>query len=449
MKLNEFIQTNFIDQLPTRSLQFSNIFRFAASVIVGIGLVRLGVSQYNVGRVEFLLFAVFFWSGLWHMGLKDSLLSRYYDYQEKDRKYVFFEYYLLHILAACATAGIMVVLIYNSIYFGLDLNDLTTVIPQIILYSVLLLLAAPLDFYLHLSGRHKEVIVYNFIWFVAHVSIIIYTMVAWSSLSALLTGLSVLIGIKTVLTWLVIYQESAVRWSFPAIKTIGLFSFPLVLQSFVGVSTQAVDSYLVSDYFDTATFAVFRFGAKEIPLSMLLVSGLVAACIPLYKKDRSAALDHMISEFRKMVKILFPLGIVLILASPFLYRLIYGIEYVQSATIFNIYILLLISRLFLPHVILYGHNKNWLLVLTITIEVVINALLSILFIEYFGLVGVAYATVVAYLFQKAVFMLYVKYQLGISSSLYTDWPLFLKYTCALLFTFIMVQIYYPTLLSWI
>jgi len=178
IRIGEAFWSDFKNQLPTRSLQIVNIFRFIASVVVGVGLVRLGTSQYDVGRLEYFIFITFFWSSFWYVGLKDALLSRYFDYDEIKRKYVFGDFYNLHILAAVIISVLLFLCFSFNFYFGLDLNGLVPYAKYVILYALLLILAGPLEFLLPLLGRHPEVIIYHFILFLPPVSLILYAMVA-------------------------------------------------------------------------------------------------------------------------------------------------------------------------------------------------------------------------------------------------------------------------------
>lgn len=55
------------------------------------------------------------------------------------------------------------------------------------------------------------------------------------------------------------------------------------------------------------------------------------------------------------------------------------------------------------------------------LELAVNFGLSILFVHQFGLVGIAFATVIASVLDKLVLMLWLKYSEGISPTNYWPW----------------------------
>ena len=64
--------------------------------------------------------------------------------------------------------------------------------------------------------------------------------------------------------------------------------------------------------------------------------------------------------------------------------------------------MLIVSRLVFPQTILIGLQKNKAIMVASFLEIILNVAFSILFMQFWGLAGVAYGTVCAYAFEKLI-----------------------------------------------
>ena len=204
-----------------------------------------------------------------------------------------------------------------------------------------------------------------------------------------------------------------------------------------------MDFIIVNQYFDVTEFPVFRFGAKELPITIILVVSLTSAMIPLAVTDLVATLSQIKERTKKLMHILFPLSAFLILISPYLYQWIYSEEYIASAQLFNIYLLVLSTRILLPQVIIYAQQRNGAILIITILELILNVGLSIWWAQSIGLAGIAYATVVANIFYTLMLVLYTKYILGVRPSAYIPLSTYGMYLLLLIGAFIAsTQIYH-------
>jgi Na+-driven multidrug efflux pump len=81
-------------------------------------------------------------------------------------------------------------------------------------------------------------------------------------------------------------------------------------------------------------------------------------------------------------------------------------RFLASAPIFNIYLLIVVSRLLFPQTILLSLQKNSIIFRATLIEWVANIALDGFFLYFFGMKGIAFATVIAYLIEKAILAYY-------------------------------------------
>jgi O-antigen/teichoic acid export membrane protein len=177
-------------------------------------------------------------------------------------------------------------------------------------------------------------------------------------------------------------------------------------------SAQYIDGFLISYNFNEASFAVFKYGAKELPFIGMLIVAFSNALTPKFSKpeNRLMAINELKAGTNKLMNYMFPLSIVFVLSSKYLYPIVFNENFAESAIIFNIYILLVITRFLLPRTILIGIKDTRPIFYSSLFEIILNVLLSVIFIQLWGMIGVAIATVIAYLFDKLflVFVLAIK-----------------------------------------
>jgi O-antigen/teichoic acid export membrane protein len=118
----------------------------------------------------------------------------------------------------------------------------------------------------------------------------------------------------------------------------------------------------------------------------------------------------------------FPISIGFMLVSEWMYPLLFNADFADSAAVFNVYLLLVVSRLVFPQTLLIGLKKAKTIMLVAGLELSVNFGLSILFVHQFGLVGIAFATVIAeHIRQTCTDVLAKIFRRRISPTTY--WPL--------------------------
>jgi len=212
------------------------------------------------------------------------------------------------------------------------------------------------------------------------------------------------------------------------------------LHMLIGGGMEYVDGFIVTSHFeDTGMFAIFRYGAKELPLVTILTAALTATLIPLAVENQQLAIAKIKAEVHQLSRWLFPLTVILMLLSPYLFRLVYTDKFAESAQVFNVYLLIISSRLLLPQVIIYAQQHNFVLVWSAIIEVLVNLGLSLYLVQTHGLAGIAFATVIAYLLNKIILIGYVHFKFQIPLTDYLPVKSYFFYTIFLAFSFLIAQ----------
>ena len=174
--------------------------------------------------------------------------------------------------------------------------------------------------------------------------------------------------------------------------------------SFYGVLASGAvmfDSWLVQWWFpDPSVFAIFRYGAREFPLVSTLAVALSSAMIPTLLADRELGLSQLRTRTRRIAVFLYPISLILIVVAEPLFIWVFSEEFAPAAPIFSAYLLLIMSQLILTNaIILARHRDSWLSRAAL-FELALNVIFSFLFVKYWGLQGIAWATVIAFMAEK-------------------------------------------------
>jgi O-antigen/teichoic acid export membrane protein len=133
---------------------------------------------------------------------------------------------------------------------------------------------------------------------------------------------------------------------------------------------------------------------------------------------------------------LYPIIIIVLLTSPKWYPVVFDPGFLPSSPIFNLYLLLVISRMLFPQSVLSGLGQNQYLVYSAIIEVFIHIGLSLLLQPIWGLNGLAVATITAYAIDKLFLMGVCKVKFNISLEEYLPIKTYLTLNSVLLIVFI-------------
>jgi len=199
---------------------------------------------------------------------------------------------------------------------------------------------------------------------------------------------------------------------------------PFLFSILLAGSMDYINSFIVEYYFSPIDFAVFRYGAKELPIFLILansLSNIYSGEIANFNKNGQLqeGLAKLKTSSTKLMRWLFPSTILLILVSKYFFELAYNQDLVQGYKIFNIYLLLIISRMLFPQTVIMGLMKNRIFYLVSTNYLIINCILSFWLIGFMGIEGIAYATVISFMVEKILLVIYCKME-GVQLSKYTS-----------------------------
>lgn len=414
--------------------QWFQFMRFTSAILIGILLVKWGFDPGQIAQYEYWIFAGNMVSFFFSMGLKNGLLI-YYPKLAKDSNQSFF--FNIFLLLAFLSLLLVVALILFRLFFwaGSDGLLLAEHFPLLLIFVGLSLPAILIESIYIIKREGKKLLRYSSVIYLIQLTLVLMSLSQNPSIYGLLLALVLWAGIRFI--WLILLLNYESRLDFKPFLAKGLFVFsiPLILQIILGNGVEFIDGLLVTHYFSAADFTFFRFGAKELPLTVILIGGFVTGALPDVSRSLPESLTFVRSRTRSLMNWLFPISILLILISPFLFQFFYNESYKLSAQIFNIYILIIISRVLMPQLILLGNHKNYVLLSITFIELILNVLASLILLSFFGLLGIAYGTVIAFLLSKMAMIFYNSWILKVPFREYCDVKVYLLWSIALLCTY--------------
>lgn len=415
------------------TLQIFNIIRFGTTVLISILLAKSHLSTAEISIYEAFLFFANMASFFWISGGQSAILQYFprldSDYQKKS----LFNVWLFFLVMSVVAGGI--IFLFQDSIFGLTNFKNPPPFNLICLFLIFNMPAWLTPIIYLLSEKNQSILTYGTTTFSIQILVVMMPLWFGFSLQETFLGLVVLAIGKFIWSLYLVSKFGIFKFDFALLKAYLLLAFPLILHVFIGNSVEYIDGLIVTSHFEESTFAVFRYGAKELPLTLLLIGAIVMALIPQVSENLEDGLQKIKDETEKLARWLFPLSAVLILLSPIIFPLVFNPEFSDSAEVFNVYLLIISSRILLPQVVLIAHQKNYFLVFSAIIETALNVSLSLILVKNHGLVGIAFATVVAYLVNKLILIYFNWKILKIAPNRYINFRNWLIYNSLLFGTY--------------
>jgi O-antigen/teichoic acid export membrane protein len=235
-------------------------------------------------------------------------------------------------------------------------------------------------------------------------------------------------------------KYSKFGFDIPILKEFLALGAPLVLSTLLSSSASYIDGFIVTSKFSPDDLAIFQYGARELPLALLLSNSLSMAMLPRFaQKNIESPLAEFRSEVYRLHWLLFPISILLLLTSHWFFPVVFNAQFEGSAVIFNISLLLVISRVLFPQTLLIAKRMNKVQVWASFFEICVNVGFSLWLASLIGIKGVAYGTLIAYVFEKVFLMIACKKMLNISPAKYLPLKIYSIFTVLLILTFIFVE----------
>ncbi len=425
---------------PSKAFQgFSFIQQF--SIIIGsIFLAKSAMSIENIGKFETLLYLGQFVNLFWINGLTQAFHAIYPKVALIERKSFISTTFTIFLFLSIVSSLFLILgrplllpfLIESPQIDGLYWFCLYTTLntPSMLIPSLLML-----------RGNSKELMRFNIFYGIGYILVFFLNFLFGGNLINLIILLNIFTFTLLIMSGGMALTLNLNAYKLKWAKRLFLIGSPLIGYSIISGMALIYDAWLVQRlYTPKAIFAIFRYGAREFPMTVTLAIGLGTALIPVISRNLNDGLEKIKIRSRKLYPLIFGTSIVLILTSKFIFPIIFNPDFISSAAIFNIYILIIISRMIYPHIILLSLRKTKALLYFSIIELFINIVCSTVMGFKFGLLGIAGGVLIAHISGKLAQIVYLRKKMGIRLEQYLSIRRYIIYSTILLLAWI-ISIY--------
>jgi len=415
------------------SFQFYSLSRYGALLVTSIFLARLYPDQGLISRYELLLLLGGSLTFFWVSGLYDAFVVAFRNSQVDARPG--YTRATLKLAMGFALPSGLAVYALGSLVFADRVSQ-----PELLSYSAFIsldTLAMSLIYMLLVHKAHQK------LFWIAALSALAYmgAMALVPLQDELTLSFWILAGVALLK---LILLMAWIPYKGPGNTGAGIHLYrlggPLALAALLSHSATYLDSFLVDHFFEDQ-FANFRYGARELPLILLLANGLSIVrsgdiAEALKGNQLQPSLDLLKSGGQRLIYWLFPLSLILLFSSDFLFTSVFGESFSGAVPVFDVYLLLVIPRLLFPQSVVRAYQKTKWMTFSSGVELILNVGLSLLGLYFWGLVGIAAATVVAYFVEKLILVVLAQKHLGIKASAYTPVPHWILWSALLVLAWI-------------
>ncbi len=420
------------------AFQFNQLVRYSTLILIGIVFTKTAITQSEIGEYETFVFIAGAVSFFWLNGLQKALLPLAAQ-NAGSKSHIFSSFVILQVFSIIAA---ILLFLMQPVFSKLLLNGKN--IPEIGLLLAFIVFGVPanlVEYYYLIKKQNSASVIYSVVSFSVQLALVTVPAVLGYGINMALKGLVVSSVLRYIWFGIILISNYKIRYSHQYVKEHLKLGGPLILATLLSGSAQFADGFIVTSYFDEETFAVFRYGARELPLAMLLANALSNAMLPDFanKEHLKQNLQKLKVSVTRLTHFLFPLTALLLLISHSVFPVIFNPKFAESATIFNIYLLIIISRLILPQTLLNGLQISKPVMTAAFLELILNVTLSLVLVRVLGIAGIAYATFVAYLFEKIYLSAMVKKKLNVSLAEYIPVKIYSIYSASILVIFVFVE----------
>lgn len=421
-------------------LQLFQLIRFSTLMLIGVVFAKSGLTTSQIGQYETFLFLASAICFFWLNGLIQGFLPSSKNHSVSGKSAALFNVFYL-VTAFAGLSAVFLFLFEKSISGHLLKGSDIPFLNYLLVYILISSPASLVEYVYLIKNQGKQMIHYAVISYALMFVLVALPPVFGKSIEMSMAGLLTSAAFRLIWLLVLLFRNSVPEIDFTFMRQNLKSAWPLIVSMLLSGSGQYIDGFIITAYFDDATFAVFRYGAREFPLVLLLANAFSSSMLPGFadRVNLKSNLEKIRTNSQKLGFWLFPLSATMMLVSHWAFPIVFNVSFAGSATIFNIYLLLIISRLLFPQTILIGLQKTTAIMWTSFFEIVVNVGISLWLLQYWGIVGVAYGTVIAYVFEKLVLMLFVRNTDEIKVKDYLDVRQHLLYSVLLTAEFFIVE----------
>lgn len=206
------------------------------------------------------------------------------------------------------------------------------------------------------------------------------------------------LGVMAYILWT--YRSQRFVWDLGLMRSQIVYAIPLGLAGVLGVLSKQLNKTVVSSTFSPEIYAIYVNGAFEIPFIGLLTGSLMTVLVPEFVKrlkageSQGAVWNLWNTATTKTALLLFPISAALFLFAPEFMVVMFSAKYLASTPVFQVYLLLAVLRITQYGALLQALGRTQLILYTSVFGLLVNLVLSIVLLRFFGMLGPAWANVI-------------------------------------------------------
>jgi O-antigen/teichoic acid export membrane protein len=419
----------------TKSMQVYQLLRTGTAVITGVLLAKSGLKTEELGTWEALLFigTLVVFTGV--NGLLQAISPSYLQQSEQERPVFMQEVVLLFF--ALGGAIFTILLLFENILVPFFTGHSS--LPGFGWYALFLFLqlpSLPTEIHFLVKNRPAAIFWWGLLGFGAQViAVVIPAWWGWG-LELMLQVLCAQAAVKLVFTFWIVGPIRSLQVQQKRITQYIQLAWPLVAASFVGNLIVFFDTWLVAHWFsDLSTFAIYRYGSRELPFALALASALGTSMVPRLIGNFNKGLQELRTRSATMFHVVFPSTILLLLTVHEWFPVVFNQALAPAASLFAIYLLLSLSRVLLPNSILVALSDVRIIWIVSLAELTVKVGTGWLFLHWWGLEGLAWSAILSFWFEKLALISWLWRKHSLPPSKWLHWKLYLLYTFLVAFVF--------------
>lgn len=214
------------------------------------------------------------------------------------------------------------------------------------------------------------------------------------------------------------------------VKRILKYSIPVGLASTVSVLNVEIDKLLVGNRFSSDEMAIYTNASKEMPLHVIVIAVSAVVMPPITRMIKEAKVKEAVDLWKEVCEFVFIIlcffSCMLIAYAKQVMYVLYDIKYLPGAPIFAVYSLLIMIHFTYFNMMLNASGKTKFVLYSSIMTVILNSVLNLLFIELFGIIGPAIASVVSAILMAVVQLVFTSRVLKVKFSQIMPWKKFAK-----------------------
>jgi O-antigen/teichoic acid export membrane protein len=437
----------FIDNIS--GLQLYQLMKAVIFFIVSVVFTKTSLSTEDIGQFEMFMFISGLMTFFWVTGVIQSLLPLYHrnkTYRRLGENGVDKSPEIFNAFLLLCFFSLLIFFIGHAFKANFSVFHNRGNVPFLNLLLLYILLNSPvqlIEYIYLLNNRAYRIFQYGVYTFSAQLIFILTPVLLGKGIIWSIYGLLLITFFRWIWLIILLRRYTQLKISVEFMKEHLYLGIPLIITTLISGSGQYTDGVIISAFYkDPAKFAVFRYGAKEFPLVLMLANGLNAAMLSEFatREKMKESIEKIKIKSTRLMHLLFPASMVMMLIARWIYPVMFRQEFDRSASIFLVYALLIIPRLIFPQTIVVGRKKTHITLIAAVIEIVVNIGLSLLMLKWgYGLVGVAVSTFVAYMVSNIFLVGYVWVKMKIKPSEYIPLKVFAIYSFLIGLLFVLID----------